>query len=93
MSVGCLLEGVSGEFLSSVCLLVCEFLRMSVSGREVLQQSFWTYVHACMVYGVCGVYGKGQEGLDDGIRRAWVIWTCGRLLAVVAYHAVAWGCC
>lgn len=45
----------------------------------------------CMVYGVCGVYRKGQEGLDDGIRRAWVIWTCGRLLAVVAYHAIA--CC
>lgn len=42
-----------------------------------------------MVIGVCGVYRKGQEGLDDGIRRAWVIWTCGRLLAEVAYHAVA----
>lgn len=38
------------------------------------------FVCMCMVYGVCGVYGKGQEGLDDGIRRAWVIWTCGRLL-------------
>lgn len=42
-----------------------------------------------MDYGVCGVYRKGQEGLDDGIRRAWVIWTCGRLLAEVAYHAAA----
>lgn len=39
-----------------------------------------------VVSDVCGVYGKGQKGLDDGIRRVWVIWawTCSRLLAEAA---------
>lgn len=39
MSVGRLLEVVTGEFLSSVCLLECEFSRMCVSGRAVVGES------------------------------------------------------
>lgn len=80
VSLGCLPEGVSGG-LVSLCLLVC------VSWRARRRRCRPRCV--CIGYGVCGVYGKGQEGLDDGIRRAWVIWTCGRLLADVAYHAAA----
>lgn len=80
MSVGCLPEGVSGG-LVSLCLLVCVF------GRARRRRAVLDVCVLVMVYVESN--GKGQEGLDDGIHRAWVIWTCGRLLADVAYHAAA----
>lgn len=65
-------------FSLSVGPCVCLPVSWGVVLEEIVLEVF---VCMCMVYGVCGVCGKGQEGLDDGIRRAWVIWTCGRLLA------------
>lgn len=82
MNDGWLLDRVSGAILQSVRPSVRVSACLPVSWRVVLEEiALDVFVCMCMVYGVGGVYGKGQEGLDDGIRRAWVIWTCGRLLA------------
>lgn len=71
MSVGRLLDGVSGELLPSVCLLVCESLRMCVSGREVLEESSQMCMCVCVWFMVY-VESTGM------VRRAWMTASAGR---------------